>query len=139
MAEYFFSKNRMAEPLTITYFLKLYHFLNLYSNLRLRDLERGVRHSCGYPNQLVDLMNICNSYILYLMPAYFLPRSGPIIASQWPHLCSVTPWHFELPLANPMLWRRSMCTNSLVQFLIWNAHPSIHRETIDHGITVDAT
>ena len=37
-----FSKNWMVEPLTITYFLKLYHFLNLYSNLQLRDLERGV-------------------------------------------------------------------------------------------------
>ena len=73
------------------------------------------------------------------MSAYFLPRSCPILASQWPHLCIVTPRHFELPLANPMLWCRSMCTNSLVQFLIWKARPSIHRETIDHGNTIDAT
>ena len=72
------------------------------------------------------------------MSAYFLPRSCPILASQRPHLCSVTPRYFELPLANPVLWRRSMCTNSLVQFLIWKAQPSVHRETIDHGETVDA-
>jgi hypothetical protein len=48
-------------------------------------------------------------------------------------------WHFELPLANPVLWRRSMCMNSLVQFHIWKAHPSVHNETIDHEETTDAT
>lgn len=68
--------------------------------------------------------------ILLPLPAYFLPRSCPILASQRPHLCSVTPRYFELPLANPVLCRRSMCTNSsLVQFLIWKAHPSIDRES----------
>lgn len=54
------------------------------------------------------------------MRAYFLPSSWPILASQRPHLWSVTPRYLELPLANPVLWRRRMCTNSsLVQFLIW--------------------
>lgn len=52
--------------------------------------------------------------------AYFFPRSCPIRASHLPHLCSVTPRYLELPLANPVLWRRSMCTNSsLDQFLIY--------------------
>jgi hypothetical protein len=41
-------------------------------------------------------------------------------------------WHFELPLANPVLWRWSMRMNSLVQFHIWKAHPSVHNKTIDH-------
>ena len=51
--------------------------------------------------------------------AYFFPRSWPIRASHRPHLCWVTPRYFELPLANPVLWRRSMWTNSsLVQFFI---------------------
>jgi len=65
-----------------------------------------------------------------LLPAYFLPRSWPILASQRPHLCSVTPRYLELPLANPVLCRRSMCTNSsLVQFLIWRqTHQSTARD-----------
>jgi len=77
MAEPFFSKNRMAEPLTITYFLKLYHFLNLYFNLQLRDLERGVRHSCGYPDRLVDLKKTtCKHCIVayQLMGQKYIPR-----------------------------------------------------------------
>lgn len=51
--------------------------------------------------------------------SYFLPRNWPIRASQRPHLCNVTPLYFELPLENPVLWRRRICTNSsFVKLLI---------------------
>lgn len=54
-----------------------------------------------------------------LAPSYFLPRNCPIRASHRPHLCNVTPLYLELPRENPVLWRRSMCTNSsLVKFFI---------------------
>lgn len=54
----------------------------------------------------------------YVVP-HFLPRNCPIRASHRPHLCRVTPLYFELPLEKPVLWRRSMCTNSsLVRFFI---------------------
>jgi hypothetical protein len=47
-------------------------------------------------------------------------------------LCKVTPLYFELPLANPVLWRRSMWTNSsLVQFLIYQHFIPI-KGLIDH-------
>lgn len=51
--------------------------------------------------------------------SHFLPRNCPIRASHRPHLCSVTPLYFELPLENPVLWRRRICTNSsLLKLLI---------------------
>ena len=50
---------------------------------------------------------------------YFLPKNWPILASHLPHLCKVTPLYLELPLGNPVLCRRSTCTNSsLVRLLI---------------------
>lgn len=57
---------------------------------------------------------------------YFLPKNWPIRASHLPHLCKVTPLYLELPLGNPVLCRRSTCTNSsLVRLLIcctYNLH-----------------
>jgi hypothetical protein len=57
MPESFLSKNRMPEPLTITYFLKFVSFSKyIYSNLQLRDFERGVDILVATPDRLADLM-----------------------------------------------------------------------------------
>lgn len=42
---------------------------------------------------------------------YFIPRGSPVRVSQRPHLLIAT-LYLELPLANPLLCLRSVCTNS---------------------------
>lgn len=66
---------------------------------------------------------------------YFLPSNWPMRASHLPHLWSVTPRYFELPLANPVLCLRSMCTNSsFVRFLIWCLIKKWTKESININI-----
>lgn len=63
---------------------------------------------------------------------HFFPTNCPILASQRPHLCRVTPLYFELPLENPVLCLLSICTkSSLFRFLIWLKS---HRKNKNHRV-----
>ena len=121
----FFQRTECLNLGPLLIFLNSYHFLNIYSNLQLRDLERGVGILVATPDRLADLMEttrISLQAICYLALVKADRMLDMGFEPQLEELLSKWTCHFQVSSGQCCLVQRSQKRSRLAFFLIFCWH-----------------